>query len=276
MFLELLHLLKESFHRPTCIVYHSNQFAQLFGLYGKETISLVNDIDLVGFRNTTAQADYERHFGKPSHSFIAASGVSRPFLEAGLCYAKDIRKVERFAYVGALISRKYPTIIISALSQSFPNEPFEITYVGEGDARQQIVHLFEKNKCQGKLVFTGRIPRDKVIQYLKWADVFVMVSKRELFGLVYLEAMALGCITIAARNEGIDGIIEDGVDGFLCEAGNTEELASIITRIREMSPEALMDISQKAQKKANDYSDVKVAERYIEALKVIVNYENCS
>ena len=63
---------------------------------------------------------------------------------------------------------------------------------------------------------------------LKQHDVFIMISKNETFGLVYLEAMAVGCITIASRQEGFDGIIKHGYNGFLCEAGNQEELEKLI------------------------------------------------
>ena len=38
--------------------------------------------------------------------------------------------------------------------------------------------------------------------------------QREAYGLVYLEAMARGCITIASRDEGFDGVIKDGINGF--------------------------------------------------------------
>ena len=55
-----------------------------------------------------------------------------------------------------------------------------------------------------------------------------MISKEETFGLVYLEAMSMGCITIASKNEGMEGIIIDGENGFLCTAGDDDELASII------------------------------------------------
>ncbi len=268
--LELLHALKEKYHRPTCLVYHSNEFTQLCNCYGKEVDVLVKDIDLVGFRNITSQTAYERLFGKPRHSFIAASGVSRPFIEAGKNFEKEIETIKRFVYVGALINRKYPSTVITALSQAYQNEPFEITYIGEGDDKKQIQQRFDELRCKGKLTFTGRIPREEVIQYLKQSEVFVMISKGEIFGLVYLEAMALGCITIAARHEGIDGIIEDGVNGFLCEAGNTNELTAILQRIRQMSPEALKKMSLKAKQTAADYSDVNVAQRYIRELKNLV------
>ena len=58
--------------------------------------------------------------------------------------------------------------------------------------------------------------REEVIRQMDNHDVFVMISRNETFGLVYLEAMARGCITIASRNEGFDGVIEHGVNGFLC------------------------------------------------------------
>lgn len=268
--LELLYALKEKYHRPTCLVYHSNQFSHLYSCYGKDTETLVKDIDLVGFRNITAQAVYEKQFGKAACSFIAASGVSRPFIEAGKNDEKVIKEAKRFVYVGTLIKRKYPSTVITALSQSYQNEPFEICYIGEGDDKKQVQQRFDELKCKGRLVFTGRIPREEVIQYLKQSDVFVMISKGEVFGLVYLEAMALGCITIASRHEGVDGIIEDGVNGFLCEAGNPDELSSILARIRRMSFEELQNISQKAKETAFIYSDVNVAKNYIDNLRKIV------
>lgn len=49
--------------------------------------------------------------------------------------------------------------------------------------------------------------RNQVVELLDSSDVFVMISKNEVFGLVYFEAMAFRCITIASRREGVDEII---------------------------------------------------------------------
>lgn len=268
--LELLNLLKDRFHRPVCLVYHSNQFSYLYSTYKRDTEKLVNGIDLVGFRNVTAQLEYEKLFGKPKNSFIAASGVSKPFIEAGASFERRIESVNSFVFVGSLIKRKFPITILESLAVSFGETPFTLTYIGEGNEKENIQVLFKEKNCKGFLKFTGRIPRNEVIDYLKQTDVFVMISRGEIFGLVYLEAMALGCITIAARHEGVDGIIEDGINGFLCEAGNSEELASIISRIRKMSSNELNEISKKAKDTANHYTDVKVAESYINSIKSIL------
>ena len=109
----------------------------------------------------------------------------------------------------------------------------------------------------------GRVQRDLVTQYLDEADCFIMISRREAYGLVYLEAMARGCIAIASRNEGFDGIIRDGENGFLCEAGNAEELASIIRRINAMTAAERQAISENGMKTARRMTDYKMAEEYI-------------
>ena len=91
-----------------------------------------------------------------------------------------------------------------------------------------------------------------------------MISKGEAYGLVYLEAMARGCITIASRNEGMDGIIKDGINGFLCNAGDYVELASIIQRINSMSMEERMAISNHAIETAKWLTDENTAKMYID------------
>lgn len=110
----------------------------------------------------------------------------------------------------------------------------------------------------------------QVVEHLKNSAVFIMISRKETFGLVYLEAMATGCITVAARGEGFDGIIEDGVNGFLCEAGNVAELTEIIIRkIKTMPPKNLQKISRKAIETAIELTEEKAAKRYLEAIETV-------
>ena len=98
------------------------------------------------------------------------------------------------------------------------------------------------------------------------SDVFIMISKAETFGLVYLEAMARGCITIASRNEGMDGIIVDGENGFLCDAGDSNELGSIIAKLKRMDSNTLQKISKNAIITAAKMTDNKMAEKYIKSV----------
>ena len=78
--------------------------------------------------------------------------------------------------------------------------------------------------------------------------------------MVYLEALASGCITICRKKDGIDGIIKDGFNGFLCE-DNLEEL---FIKIFEISDKTT--ILRNAYATAQNFTAKKVAENYINYL----------
>ena len=67
------------------------------------------------------------------------------------------------------------------------------------------------------------IVNDEVIKNMRESDIFILPSVNETFGMVYLEAMASGCITVCTKNDGIAGIIKDGENGFLTEPENINE-----------------------------------------------------
>lgn len=264
--LELLDMLKTRFNKPTCLVFHSNDF-NIEAKYGDEGRRMLIGLDVIGFRSMVGQRTFEAKYWKPKRSFIASSGVSETFLQAGNQIQKSVKQpVHNFVYVGSLIERKYPSLIVAALSEVYPDGDFSMTFIGDGAEKSVIEEEYHKTGRCGKLHFTGRIPREEIIQYLKQADVFVMISKDEIFGLVYLEAMALGVIPIGSKNEGIDGIIVDGENGFLCEAGNKDELAVVLKRIKELPSEELEAISIRAKETARHYSDEGVARKYIDNL----------
>ena len=265
--LDVLPALKNIYNVSTCLVLHNNEF-HLEKTYGKETNKLLSQIDIIGFRNASARMNFENKYGQISKSFIAYSGVSESFLKAGMGYMPDFSTgVRNYMYVGILLKRKYPAEILESLEQVSGDGNFSITYAGDGECRNEIVEIHKKYNKKGTVNLLGRIAREDIIKYLKKCQVFVMISKSEIFGLVYLEAMAMGLIPIGSRNEGIDGIIVDGKNGFLCEAGNVIELSAVIKRINNMSTTELIEISNNARQTAMEFSDFKVAKKYIDFVK---------
>ncbi len=264
--LELLCALKQKYNKPICLVLHSNKF-DFDGLYGDEARTMLAQLDVIGFRNKAAKENYVKKYGQPKKTFIAYSGVSEAFLNAGAEGVKTFTSpIHNFIFVGSLINRKYPTEIVTALSKAYPEGNFSMTYIGDGADKSKIEEEYKKQGEKGTLKFTGRISREEIVEYLKQSDVFIMISKGEIFGLVYLEAMALGVIPIGSKNEGIDGVIVDGENGFLCEAGNSEELFAIISKIKNLSTDSLQQLSKNAIQTANAFSDNGVAKQYINNL----------
>lgn len=140
-----------------------------------------------------------------------------------------------------------------------------MTFIGKKEA----AYLPTKKVCEqygisDNVAFLGQINRNDIIDWYDKSDCFVMISDHEVFGLVYLEAMSRGCITIAGDNGGMVGIIEDGVNGFLCKPGDSEALADIIRRINNMTVEERREMSRKARQTALEFTDNKVAQYYLE------------
>lgn len=265
--LDILPEIKDIYHKPTCLVFHSNTF-ELDKSFGSDFKDKSSKIDILGFRNISAKETFEKRWWKPSKSFIAASGVSEEFISSPVISTKQ--PFNKFIFVGSLIPRKHPTEVLRVLEKVYSKEDFSMTYVGDGQCRSEIEEVYKNQGEHGTLSFTGRIPRKEVIGHLLKSNVFIMISSAEIFGLVYLEAMALGLIPIGSRGEGIDGIIKDGENGFLCKAGDEEELELILNRLKNMNPDEISRLSNNARITAMEYSDYNVAKKYIKNIESLI------
>lgn len=256
--LEVINILKKTYNVPTAISLHGKE-----RVYSEDTAKKLEAIDYVGYRCHPIGCCFEKLYGKKPN-FFCFSGVPQEYIVDS---AHDFTNgVHNFIYVGSLIDRKHPSCLVPAISNVMKNDNFSIIYVGDGAQKSVIEKLAEQNGCKDKLVFTGRINREGVTKELDKADVFIMLSTDETFGLVYLEAMARGCIVIASKDEGMDGIIEHGVNGFLCKDGDADELAKVLAEIKVMTPEQLKSISVAGLETARRMTDKKMAKEYITSL----------
>ena len=266
--LEIISRLKDYFpNASTCVSLHEMYTEVIKKNYPKDYKQLLDSIDTIGFRSVPIQRSYEANYGRHK-SVLCFSGVSRTYLETPI-QVKEFGDgaLSKFIYVGQFIERKHAGEIVEALNKVYEEKDFSLCMVGKHEfLYEQVKNNVEKLGLTNNVKFVDFIPRDQIMQYYDEAECFIMISNYEVFGLVYLEAMARGCIAIAARNEGMDGIIKDGVNGFLCEAGNAEELASIIQRINYMSAEEKKKISEEGRKTAESLSDYNVAKTYLDAI----------
>lgn len=258
--LEIMYELKQHYKVPTCYVAHG---ANHFSIYGVDAKKYWDAVDMIGYRSGYIRKRFESEprFIKPS--FYCYSGIPASYNEG--VKERNWIEVNRVAYVGTLITRKYPSALVPALHDAFGSD-FYLKYAGEGSEGKHILQVAHQLGLESQVNLLGRISRDEVISLMDNSDLFIMISRNETFGLVYLEAMARGCITIASRKEGFDGIIKDGKNGFLCEAGDVEELATILRKIKTMSPTERELISENAMATAKELTDENVAKMYLEAL----------
>lgn len=95
---------------------------------------------------------------------------------------------------------------------------------GGGHAAQKAVEWCREYGIGQTVEFIGQLSREQVVEQMQACDVFVLPSRYETFGVVYIEAMACGKPVIAAANGGPDDFVKD-FNGILIEPGNVKALA---------------------------------------------------
>jgi phosphatidylinositol alpha-1,6-mannosyltransferase len=108
------------------------------------------------------------------------------------------------------------------IRREYPNVVYII--VGDGDDRQRLELLGRECGVSANIQFAGAIPKEELADYYRLADVFVMPSKGEGFGIVFLEAIASGIAVIAGNNDGSRDALSDGAFGTLVDPDDKERL----------------------------------------------------
>lgn len=224
----------------------------------------VRFLDYMGFRNQSIRINTESRIDLSNLTlFDCYSGVRDYYdLSEDKFSAKDINyNPFRISFVGNLIKRKFPTTILQAVNK-IQDCKFDVTFVGEGPEMNALRKF--SNNTNVNVNILGRLDRRHVYDVLQDTSVFIMISKNEAFGLVYLEAMLNRNIVIASKNDGFDGIIKDGINGFLCKAGDQNELSQILANILNMPPAELLEIQRQSFLTAVKMTDKKMAKRYLD------------
>lgn len=259
--MEIISKLKMKYNCRTAIVLHGVGY---IGSSGYRIKDYLKNIDLIGARSLSQSRRLKDILKLEQLPFVCSSGIPDEYIDSYKLNTEKYNDIKtwRITYVGRLVSYKNIDSTIRALSE-INDINWEFNIVGEGAQYCELEKLARGLNCIERIHFFGHIQRNEVMQILKDTHIFVMISKDEVFGLVYLEAMAASSLVVASRNGGVDGIIVDNENGFLCTEGNTKELKGILINIMDKDKESLKHIVAKGYERVKDYSDYKVAERYL-------------
>ena len=123
--------------------------------------------------------------------------------------------------------------------------------VGSGPEEQRLQDYAAARNI-GRVFFLNH--RGDVPSLLHQADVFLLTSRREPFGIVVLEAMAAGCPVVATRSDGPNTILTDGVDGLLADVGDVQGLANHVIALLQDDGFARKLVQTARKTVANHYS----------------------
>ena len=114
--------------------------------------------------------------------------------------------------------------VVSRLKTKFPQIKYLLS--GEYDAREKsrLDRLILANNVAGQVILTGFIQEDELSDHFLLADVFVLPSKKEGFGIVFIEAMACGLPVICGNADGSIDAIRNGELGTAVDVNSLDEL----------------------------------------------------
>lgn len=162
---------------------------------------------------------------EPCHRASLAPGGEKIVM-----HVSNFRSVKRVANVVEVFARIDPSV------------PARLVMVGDGPDRPRAAQRAEELGVSDRVLFVGK--HQSVEELLSCADLFLLPSEAESFGLAALEAMACGAPVVASTAGGLPEVIVDGVTGFLHPVGAVDEMAASATRL--LSDESLHESMAKA------------------------------
>ena len=191
----------------TCSTAMCNEVSKVFSVEPDRIDVIPNGIDLGHWQIAASSRAYARRQFAPAGSHLVV-------------------------YIGRLEWEKGVHTLIDAVGKlSTPLENLHVVIVGTGTYEAVLKHQATELIENGVIKFLGWVPEDELQAVGAAADVAVVPSLYEPFGLVALEAGALGVPVVVARTGGLADIVKDGVSGRIFEAGNASELAAVIDEV---------------------------------------------
>jgi len=174
-----------------------------------EQLGISNQIDVVP--NFIDPARYEQARNGPG-----ARRWGRPG-ERLLLHISNFRPVKRVLDVIGIFERVQRRI------------PSRLILVGDGPDRGKVEQYCREHHICGAITFIGSLPL--IEEVLVGADLFLLPSESESFGLAALEAMSCEVPVIATDAGGLPEVVEHGETGFLCPVGDVEGMAAAALRL---------------------------------------------
>jgi phosphatidylinositol alpha-1,6-mannosyltransferase len=133
-----------------------------------------------------------------------------------------------------LIAERYKgvdTLIEATRKARNAGAPVSLLVAGDGDDAPRLNELTSRLGLDRYVTFVGAVSNDNLQQLYAECDVFAMPSKGEGFGIVFLEAMSHAKVCIGGNHGGTPEVISHGVDGYLVNHGDVDQLARCLIEL---------------------------------------------
>lgn len=197
---------------------------------------LKNANGIIFLSNSYKRLVFEKYTPKELHdilekkTYVIPNGIDEYFFENTPTAIHTITEVLKIVYVGDVDENKNLLTTMKAI-ELLQEEGLRIKYHVIGDVKNSEIKAAIDSKAY--VEYTPKSSKEMVVKYLRDADIFVMPSFTETFGLTYVEAMSQGIPVIYTKNQGFDGQFQEGEVGYSVDPHSPEQIAERIRMIRD-------------------------------------------
>lgn len=252
--------LADNFNVPLVIDHHEDipTLKKLFPADFKTFLGSFRKADRIIVHSTVNKTELEHELSDIGNDLsndfnidICYLGQSLSIIDSPKKFSKDKNKLICVSHLSE--RRKNIDVLIKAMSVleiNSDHKEFELIIAGDGIIKNEYIELSEKLKLE-KILFKGEVSQDEIGKLLNDADIFILPSYPEAFGVVIIEALAKGLPVITCEgNGGGEELKKLGYPVVLVKPGSPEELAEAISglskdeiKMKEMSVKGIDKVS---------------------------------
>jgi glycosyltransferase involved in cell wall biosynthesis len=160
-----------------------------------------------------------------------------------------------FLFMGQVIPRKGIQFLLEACARLGQQavHPYTLLIVGDGEQREELEVFIQNQGLAERVKWEGWVSYHRLGSYFRKADVFVLPTLEDTWGMVVLEAMTFGKPILCSKWAGASELVVEGENGYLFDPYNPEELAELMRRFLN-DPELIVSMGQKSQQLIAQYT----------------------
>jgi len=162
--------------------------------------------------------------------------------------------------------------VVRAFAKVSVKIPAKLLLVGDGPEMKVVSDLVNELGIREKVLFLGK--QENLEELYAISDVMLLLSEKESFGLVALEAMACGVPCIGTNTGGIPEVITDGENGYICKLGDIEEIANKAIQLLSDSSLYQNFVSNSVRTAKEKFSAEKIVSEYEEVYNQVLSQGN--
>lgn len=150
--------------------------------------------------------------------------------------------------------------VVKAFNHIQKGVPAKLLLVGDGPEMPRVNELVREYNLEEKVLFLGK--QENLEELYSISDLMLLLSEKESFGLVALEAMSCGVPSVVTNVGGLPEVIRNGENGYICELGNIEQIANRSLQILKDHRLQKQFSENGIERVQRDFASDKIVEKY--------------